>query len=170
MKTMQELDKAIKSIASTGAKLDQLIQTTGVGVLEHFAEHKDTGLVNRLYQALPNGARKTAFASWLLAYCAVSVNMDAATKKDKPFVYAKDKATDPVGAAQDMWYNHKPEKPLDEVFDVQKAVRALLAKAGKAGKLEHGNGDTLKALAKCVGIPESDVPTIPVKAKAKAAA
>lgn len=163
MKTLTDLNKAIATIASTGAKLDKLIQDTGVSVLEHYAEHKDTGLVNRLFLALPKGARKTALASWLLAHCAVVPNEDPKTKKEQPFLYAKDKTTDPVAAAQDPWYDHKPDKPVDEAFDLQKAVRAMLGKVMKAHNVEHANAEAfaaLKSLAVATGIPESDVPTM----------
>lgn len=162
MKTLAEINKAIASITTSGAKLDKLIQTTAVAVLEHFAEHKDTGLVNRLYLAMPKGSRSTALASWLLAYCAVVPNTVPATKKEQPFAYAKDKKTDPVAGAQDMWYDHKPEKAVDEVFDLQKAIRGVLAKAAKAKTLTHASDaewGALKAAAIAMGIPESDVPT-----------
>lgn len=162
MKTLAEINKAIDSITKSGAKLDALIQTTAVSVLEHFAQHKDTGLVNRLYTAMPKGSRSTALASWLLAYCAVVPNTLPATKKEQPFVYAKDKTTDAVAGAQDMWYDHKPEKAVDETFDLQKAIRGILAKASKAKSVTHGGATewaALKAAAIAVGIPESDVPT-----------
>ncbi len=171
-KDIVTLRKAIKEIGVSGAKLDALIQETAVGVVEHHAEHKATELVNELFLAMPKGSRKTAMASWLLAYAAVVVNTDANTKTGRPFVGAKDaagkwhKVDKPEAAAEDMWYNHKPEKAIDETFDLQKAVASILARAGKAGVLKHGDGDTLKALAKCVGIAESDVPTRPTKVEA----
>lgn len=163
MKTLSELNAAIATIAKSGQKLDKLIQDTGVQVLEHFSEHKDTGLVNRLYTALPKGARKSAMASWLLTHCAVAPNLDPKAKMEQPFVYAKDKTTDPVAAAQDPWYDHKPDKPVDEIFDLQKAVRQLLGKVQKSSSIEHASGDAfaaLKSLAMATGIPESDVPTM----------
>lgn len=162
-KDISALRKAIKEIGATGAKLDALIQETAVGIIEHHAEHKATVLVNELFLALPKGSRKTAMASWLLAYASVVVNTDANTKTDRPFVHDSTKADKPEAAAEDMWYNHKPEKAIDETFDLQKAIASVLARAGKAGVLKHGDGDTLKALAKCVGIAESDVPTRPTK-------
>lgn len=166
---LKQIEQNISKIAKSGAALDALIQTTGVGVLNHLAKHNDAAIVNRLFLALSAGSRKTALASWLLAYGAVQVNTDAATKKDRPFVSDKTKVTKPEAAAEDMWFNHKPEKAIDETFDLQKAVRMILAKAGKASKLEHGDVDTMKALAKCVGIAESDVPTRPkVEAKVEA--
>lgn len=166
-KDIAVLRKAIKTIYTGGVIRDKLIQDTAVGVIEHHAEHHATALVNELFLALSKGDRKTAMASWLLAYASVAVNTDANTKTERPFVYDGTKVDKPEAAAEDMWYNHKPEKAIDETFDLQKAVRAILKRAGTAGKLEHGDGDTLKALAKCVGIAESDVPTRPVLVVAK---
>ena len=131
MKTISEINKAIASIARSGAKLDILIQDTGVSVLEHFAEHKDTGVVNRLYLALPKGARKQAMASWLLAYGALSPNVNKESKAEQPFVFDREKRTDALAAAQDKWYDHKPDKAPDQVFDLQKAIRQVLSKAAK---------------------------------------
>lgn len=151
-KDMKVIDAEIKAIATAGKALDKRIQKAAVDVLEHFAEHKDTGLVNRLYLALSKGARKTAMASWLMAYAAVVANTDPKTKAEQPFVYSKDKATDPLAAAVDMWYDHKPDAAPDEVFDLQKAVKALLAKAAKATTLKNGSSDTLNQLAELVGL------------------
>ena len=157
--------KEIDGIKLAGAKLDERIQTCAVAVVNHFAQHKDTGLVNRLYLALPRGARKTAMASWMLAYMAVVPNTDQATKAENPFKYSKDKVTKPEAAAEDMWYNHKPDATPDQVFDLQKAVKALMIKAGKSARWEHGDRDTLLALAAAVKLPESDVPSKPFEAE-----
>jgi hypothetical protein len=170
MKTIADINKEISGIKVAGAKLDGRIQGCGVDVLEHFSQHKDTGVVNRLYQALPKGSRSTALASWLLAYGALVANTDAKTKADQPFVYSKEKVTDPLGASQDMWFNHKPEKTPDQVFDLQMAIRALLKKAGAAPSIKGGDYETLKAIAKASGISESDVPTLPKKPTAEAVA
>jgi hypothetical protein len=154
------INKEIAAIKTAGAKLDDRIQACAVDVLEHFAEHKDTGMVNRLYLALSKGARSSAMASWLLAYCAVKPNTDPSTKKEQPFAFDREKQTNVEGGRLDMWYTHKPEKAVDEIFDLQKAFRALMAKAAKATNVVHGDRETLKAMAKAVGIPESDVPPV----------
>lgn len=156
MKTITEINAAIALISKSGMAFDNLVQETAVAVVQHFAEHKDTGVVNRLYRAMPKGSRSTALAAWMLKFMALAVNMGE-TKAEQPFIYAKGRETDPEGAASDMWYNHKPEPKLDEVFDIQKAVRSLLSKAGKAQTLSHGDHGTLLALARVVGVPESDV-------------
>lgn len=165
---LASLNKELASIKAAGAKLDKRIQDAAVSVLYHFSVHKDNGLVNRLYRALPAGARKAAMTSWLLTHCAVVANTDKATKNEQPFVYAKDKATNPEAGAADPWYNHKADKAPDEIFDLQKAVKALLAKAARAPGVKGGDAETLKALAAAVRIPESDVPTL-AKPKTEAA-
>lgn len=167
---LASLNKELASIKAAGAKLDSRIQHAAVAVLYHFDKNHDNGLVNRLYKALPEGSRKTAMTSWLLTHCAVSANKDKATKQEQPFVYDRNKKTDPEAGAADTWYSHKPDKAPAEVFDLQKAVRALLAKAGKAESIKGGDADTLKALAAAAGIPESDVTTKHNKAAEKASA
>ena len=153
------LNKEIAAIAVAGKKLDMRIQEAGVAVAHHFEKNKDTGLVNRLYLALPMGARKTAMASWIMAHMAVVPNMGP-TKKEQPFLYSKDKHTDPAAAEGDMWYEHKPDQTPDMVFDLQKAIKGLLAKAGKASEWKGGDRSTLIAMAAAVGIPETDVPQL----------
>lgn len=176
MKDVKSINKSITSIKTTGAKLDALIQSTAMDVLEHFQTHRDTGLVNRLFLALPKGTRGIALGQWLLRFVAVKVNTNAETKKEQPFVFDAGKVAAMMAedtltrAAAVMWYDLKPEKALDEVFDVQTAVRSMLRKIEKSTKVEHFDRDALVALAKAVGIPESDVPTKPgAKAKVKAA-
>lgn len=132
-----ELDKLIDTIARNGKKLDQDIQTAGISALNHLGKHGDVGFVNRLFLALPKGARKSAMTSWLLAHGALVPNTDTATKKDKPFNYTKDKTTSVEAAQADPWHSHKPDPEPDQVFDLQKALQALLAKAGKAERLAH---------------------------------
>lgn len=172
MKDVKAINKSITSIKTSGAKLDALIQSTAVDVLEHFQTHRDTGLVNRLFLALPKGTRGVALGQWLLRFVAVKVNTNAETKKEQPFVFDASKvaammAEDTLTRAKAvLWHDLKPEKALDEVFDVQTAVRSMLRKIEKSTKVEHFDRDALVTLAKAVGIPESDVPTKPgLKAK-----
>lgn len=131
------LAKLIISIASAGKKLDGLVQQAGVSALAHLKEHGDIGFVNRLYLALSKGARKSALTSWILAHGSVVANT-LEDKATKPFVYTKDKTTNVEAAAQDPWYSHKPDQKPDQVFDLQKMIVALIAKASKADQLVHG--------------------------------
>jgi len=162
MKTTEILNKEIAAIKSAGTKLDAMIQGTAVGVAEHYAQHSDTGLVNRLFNAMPKGSRRSALADWLLKFVSVSVNTDAASKKDSPFSHNKKGATDAEAGALVMWYDLKAEKPIDEIFDVMTALRGMLKKMEKSEKLDHYTPEAdaaLRLLATAVGINVSDVPT-----------
>lgn len=128
------LDKRIAGIKASGAKLDKEIHVVAVSAISRVADHGDVGYVNRLYLALPKGARKAAMTSWVLTYAGVVANDDKATKADKPFAFSKEKATDVPGSIADPWYDHKPDADPDQVYDLQKAIDAIVKKAKKPGR------------------------------------
>ena len=167
MKDIKAINKAIDSIATKGKALDALIQDTAVDVLEHFQTHRDTGVVNRLYLAMPKGSRGLALADWLLKFVAVKVNTNKETKDVQPFVFDKDKVDammheDTLATAtRTLWHDLKKEKALDEVFDLRTAVKAMLRKIETHAKVEHFDRAAVVAMAASVGIAESDVPTKP---------
>ena len=132
-----KLDALIKSIATRGAKLDSDIQAAGVSAIAHHAEHGDVTFINRLYLAMPRGARKSAMTSWLLAHAGVVANTDS-NKKELPFVHTKDKTSNPEAASKDNWFEHKPDADPDQVFDLQAALAAVLKKAKSAKTVMHG--------------------------------
>lgn len=175
MKTSAQITKQITAIKTAGAKLDAAIHSTAVDVLTHYMEHKDTGLVNRLFLALPKGSRGLALADWLLKFVAVKVNTNRETKAEQPFVYDAERvsmmtAENLKNATATHWYDLKKTPDIAEVYDVATAVRSMLRKIERAAKVEHFDRAALVTLAAAVGIPESDVPTKPgLKAKAAAA-
>ncbi len=127
---LKDLYSAIDKFAKQGKTWADQGHKLAVASLDHLAKsHGDIGPINRLYLAMPAGSKSTALVSWLLTYGAVVANEDKDTKKDKPFVFAKDKSTNLAGGAADPWYNHKPEPAPDMVFDVQVALAAILKKA-----------------------------------------
>jgi hypothetical protein len=127
---LKDLDAAIAKFAKTGKAWADQGHKLAVATLEHLVKsHGDIGPINRLYLAMPAGSKSTALVSWFLAYGAVVANEDKDTKKEKPFVFAKDKTTKVTEGRSDPWYNHKPEPAPDMVFDVQVALAAILKKA-----------------------------------------
>ena len=169
-KSSTQLNKQFAFITRAGAKLDAFIQDTAIDTLEHFEEHNDARMVDRLYLALPKGARHAAMGEYILQYFAVVANTDPATKKERPFLNAPDKVNDIEGAKAAKWFECKPSQTPDQLFDLQAAVRALLKKAAKSACMVGGDAGSLKALAAAAGIPESDVPTVKIaesKEKAK---
>lgn len=129
-----QIEKNIESIRKAGLKLDKLIQETGLATLAHIDAHGDVRLMNRLYLALPRGARKAAFSSWALAFGKVVANTGD-NKKENPFAYAKDRVSDLAQAAVKPWYDFKPDPEPDQLFDVVKAINSIIARAGKADKV-----------------------------------
>ena len=158
------LGKLMDSIRKRGAALDRDIHIAACSALARLDAHGDTGYANRLFLSLPKGARKAALASWLLAYGALNANVNP-DKDTKPFVFTKDKDTDVDGGMADPWFNHAPDKPVEETFDLRKAMQALLAKAkAKQAKGVHLVGeDMLDKMAEAMAVisePEdpADVP------------
>lgn len=169
-KAIAIINKEIAAIGVAGAKLDERIHLCAVDVATHFAEHKDIGLVNRLYNALSKGARKVAMTEWMLAYLAVQANTEMATKKENPFVCAKDakgawtKTTDVEAGEAHPWYDCKPDPKPDMVFDFQKMVKAALKKYGEAEEVKHCDKAAMEKIAVLAGLSAADVPSRPVKA------
>lgn len=154
MKTLitetKAINQAIDSIARRGKKLDEDIQHVGLSVIQHADTHGDITLINRLYLAMPRGSRRSALTHWLLAFAKVSANTGE-DKKEKPFIFNRMKETDMVGAVEMPWYNCKPDAAPDEVFDLDKALTALLKRAeGKriATPDQAKRLETVKALLK----------------------
>lgn len=174
-KSITDINKEIAAIAVSGAKLDERIHICAVDVATHFAEFKDIGLVNRLYNALSKGARKSAMTEWLLAYTAVIANTEQATKKEAPFVCAKDahgkwtKETDVEAGEAHPWYDCKPDPKPDMVFDFQKMVKAALKKYGDAEEVKHCDKAAMEQIAVLAGLSAADVPSRPLKIVATAA-
>jgi len=153
-----DLNKAVDAIIKTAAGLQTRIQVVGVQALMHLGKTGDIGPINRLMVGLPKGVRRNALGSWFLAHGALEVNTDAGSRNTAPLKFAKSKKTDPEAAFAENWFDHLPEKPLDEVFDLQKAIHGLLQRAKGKTIMLHGQKvdashavDSLKALAAIAG-------------------
>lgn len=145
----QELDKAITAWGKAGQKWAQQGHVLAMSALAHHAKHGDITLVNRVYTAMPKGTKSSAMAEWILAFGALKPNEDKEAAKTSPFVHDKTKACDLAGAAQTPWTEFKPEPTVLELFDVQKAVHAILNKAAKAASVS--DSDMLGKLRALVG-------------------
>lgn len=133
------ITRNIGIIAKASKKLDSLIQATAEGVMLHAHQHREVSLVNKLYLALGAGHRHTAMTEWLVKYCPVTANTREEDKKEVPFLIDVDKvmAGDELielaaAAGKEPWFTMSPSRAPDEVFDVKKALMALIAKSKKA--------------------------------------
>lgn len=141
------IDKAIASVKNRGAKLDADIQLAGLSILAHIDQHGDTTLADRLFNAMPKGARRLALAEWFVTFgkvAALAQKTDAeAIGAGRVFGYAKDRTTDMEGAGAKPWHECRKEAAPAEVFDVQAAFHALMKRIenakSKGIKLEHAD-------------------------------
>lgn len=132
-----ELDKRILAWSQRGKKWVEEGHQLAMSALTMASKHNDVGPVNRLYLAMPKGTKSSAMVSWLLSYGMLVAN-EGDNKKEMPFKYTKDKAWKLEEAAQDPWYNHKPEPAPDQVFDLQKALEQVINRA-KGKQLVHAD-------------------------------
>ena len=159
---LKTIDGNIAKIKTQGAKLDELITETSVGVLHHYAANGDVRVVNRFYLALSQGVRKAAMTAWMLNCMAVSANGDKATKAEQPFKFARDKATSiPKGEAK-PWYEYKPEPKPDEMIDAKGLMQAMLNKiaSAKAG-VHQCSQEALDQCADAFGLKRIRLPASP---------
>lgn len=127
---------AVGNIQVKGKELDQLIQVTGMSVLNHIQLHGDITLFEALWAAMPKGSRKKALGDWAVKYGKVVMHLDEKGKivADKPFLFNKLGNTDLLGAEAEPWFNCAPEKLEDTELDFTKLLGMLLAKADKAAQ------------------------------------
>ncbi len=151
------IDKAIASIKNRGAKLDADIQKAGLSVLAHTAEHGDTGVMDRLVNAMPKSARKLALVEWMLAYGRArkldpkNKEEAQAIKEGRVFKFDKERTLDLDGAIEKPWHEFKPEAEVSTAFDAQAAVASVIARLKKAQSsglsIEHKAGALAQAQA-----------------------
>jgi hypothetical protein len=63
-----DIEKALASIKTRGAALQQDIHKAGCSVLAHVGKHKDIRLVTKLLDAMPDMARKNAIKAWFESF------------------------------------------------------------------------------------------------------
>lgn len=131
-----ELTKAINAWGTKGQKWAQEGHQLALSALQHAAKHGDHTLLNRLYLAMPKGTKSSAMAEWIVAFSHLVPNTDKEAAKTSPFVVDKAKAVNLPGAHEKPWFDFRPEPTPLEVFDLQKAVMAVITKAKKAQTIE----------------------------------
>lgn len=153
-----KLASAIDAWGKKGSKWTVEGQQLGLSALDALAKHGDIGFANRLYVVMPKGTKSSAMAEWLLAFGSLRANEDKATKKDKPFLFDRERTTDLEGAAQKPWYEFGKEKAPDELFDIQAAFFAVFKKAAKAKQTAHGELlEAVRSVFDDLGIDTSDL-------------
>ena len=154
IKGAAEINKAIESVGRRGAKLDGDIQLAALSILAHVEEHGDTTLADRLFSAMPKGARRVMLADWFVAFGKMRT-LDKSDAEDKAriengahFAFDKVRSTDMEGASEKQWHEMRKAQEASEAFDAQKAVQGVLSRlnaAAKAGKDVQGKAEAIEA-------------------------
>lgn len=140
MKTAKEITKDIKSIQTRGQNLDASIQATACDVLIHIESHCEASLACKLFNAMPQGSRRSALVAFMVANGKVKVNDGkdkAKPRKEFPFLYDAHGTTFSASRASDKpWYDYKKETQ-SQIFDDKaliKQIKALQTKVQSAIK------------------------------------
>lgn len=145
LSNVKAITKAIDSVARRGKKLDDDIQDIALACINHCEQHGDITLIGRLYLSMPRGARKNALAAWAVEFGKVVPN-GGDNKKEQPFLYDKDGATDMTGAVDKPWFEFKPEPAPADALDLKVALEALIKRATKEAGVIEGQGKLLAKL------------------------
>lgn len=143
MRTAAEMKKDHKNWGTRGTKWIKDGQTYALEVLGHVDKHGDSTVADSLVANMPKGTKRNGMIEFMLAFGKLIVHPGADPKQGKFFAYAKDKSTDLAAAAKTPWFEFQPDAPVVEVFDAQaatiSALRKIVANAGKAKSVEHGD-------------------------------
>lgn len=133
---LTSINKAITSINTRGAKLDESIHIAACSVLAHVAQHRDTTIADKLVNAMPKGGRKLALVEFMLAYgtmCKLDPSKDKdAIKAGRLFKNDDARTLNINDAMAKSWTEFKKESHPITAFDAQSAVKALLDRLNNA--------------------------------------
>lgn len=142
MNDYKRISGIIKTIATRGASLDKLIQTTGLDILKHIEQHGDVSLACKLYKAMPKGSRRNALAGWFIAFGKLKAQDDKSKSQEFPLVFDRSKVTNIEGATDKPWFEFKKEKDIADEFSLDHAIAVFRAKVQRAidkGQLEEND-------------------------------
>ena len=144
-----ELNKRIKALGRSNARITAEVQTLGLACLMQVEEHGNTTPINSLVQALSRPQVK-AFAEWALSFGKVSKASKADAEAGQFFAYDKTRTTDIQGATEQPWDSFAPEKAASvaRAFDLQAEVLKVLRKAAEQGQPQS----ILDAIAAAAGL------------------
>jgi len=132
-----DISKAIKSIKSRGARLDNDIWIAAVSAMLNHSSFGSTNLLNDLVAAMPQGSRVNALRTFITAFGAVKWH-----NKKGIFVHDKQGSFDLEGAMSISWVEFKPEpdyKPIDAIA----LIKALIKKVDAA---DPAKGDKVTSM------------------------
>lgn len=173
-----EILSTIKTIRSTGKKLDKLIQQAALGCVAHSCHSGDVTLGQKLVDALPDGVRKNALLGFLEEF-----GQFAIVKRSVVYIRVQrlfDRCNGNVAATDEYvesidkhWTAFKPEPLPKSKYDCMVELKAFVEKMQRqlhSGNAVHGEVylEVEKVLAKFQDIEEEEVePSMPNELQSK---
>lgn len=126
--TLQQIDKNITYIKTTGKNVQQRIHDTAVMIMEHSANHGDCSRALTLVQAMPKGMRRALVVKWFDKFSPIAINIVDKRPNDSSVRIRKMDSKKYVpynlaGAKAVPWYTIEPEVMPDNTWD-EDAVNA----------------------------------------------
>lgn len=143
--TVKAIETAIADIHTAGQSLQTQMHLVACSVLQHVGKNKDTRVLLKLMNAMPDMARKNSLIQWFETYGNVKYSTEA-----KTFVLVKDKAIRLGTAIEKPFWKFKANEGVEyEAMDVKKFVAGAIAKLQKdAEKTKRDHSDLINALRK----------------------
>lgn len=155
MTNLKAIDKNIKTVVTTAAKLNGLIHTTAVMVAEHAQEHGDCTRALALVKAMPASMRKTMLVLWFHTFTPIRVReandkvgmLKATDKGFTPFNIEEGKAT-----PFHLLAEQNPEKSysFDELVKLVARLGASIDKKITEGKVPGEDVESARAISKAI--------------------
>lgn len=156
MTTLKIIDKNIRSITTSAAKLNMLIHTTAMMVASHAKEHGDCTRALTLVKAMPASMRRTMLVLWFNTYTPIRV----VDKNDKVGILKENaKGYTPFDLeAGDLtpFFEIAEQNPEAGVYDFAELVQMVqrigkqIEKKVEEGKVAPDDVESAKAIARTV--------------------
>lgn len=128
--TVKSIETAIASIHTVGQSLQADMHLVACSVLQHVGKHKDTRVLMKLINAMPEMARKNSLIQWFETFGNVKYSTET-----KEFVLIADKPVKLGNAIDKPFWKFKANEGMPyEPMDIAKYVDQQVAKLTKDAK------------------------------------
>jgi hypothetical protein len=120
--SLQQIDKNITYIRTTGRNVQERIHLTALMIMEHSFNHGDCSRALTLVQAMPKGMRRSLVVKWFGRFSPIAVNIVDRSPNDSSVRLRKHDSKKYVpynlaGAKAVPWYTLEPEIMPDNAWD-----------------------------------------------------
>lgn len=156
MTTLKNIDTNIRKITTNAKKLNELIHSTAIMVIQHAKEHGDCTRALALVKAMPASMRRTMLVLWFETYTPIRVKLNddkVGILKETAKNYV---AWDIDGATATPFYELAEQNAEEKVYDYAALVAMVerlskqIEKKIEAGAVPDADVEKAQALARSV--------------------